>query len=87
MVKNLPSKAEDLGSIPGFRRSPGEGNGNPLQYSSLENPMERGAWMAIDHGVARMGHDLKRLNHQTPYQLYTKQQHPKYLPRIRLVLC
>ena len=43
----------DLGSIPGLGRSPGEGNGNPLQYSCLENPMDRGAWWAIVHGVAK----------------------------------
>ena len=43
----------DLGSIPGSRRSPGEGNGNPLQYSCLENPMGRGAWRATVHGVAK----------------------------------
>ena len=48
----------DLGSIPGSGRSPGEGNGNPLQYSCLENPMNRGAWQAIVHGVVRVGHDL-----------------------------
>ena len=39
-------------------RSPGEGNGNPLQYSCLENPMDRGAWWSTVHGVARVGHDL-----------------------------
>ena len=39
-------------------RSPGGGNGNPLQYSCLENPMDRGAWWATVHGVARVGHDL-----------------------------
>ena len=50
--------AGDLGSIPGSGRSPGEGNGNPLQYSCLENPMDRGAWQAIAHGVTRVGHDL-----------------------------
>ena len=47
VVKNLPANAgdiRDLGSIPGSRRSPGGGHGNPLQYSCLENPMERGAW-------------------------------------------
>ena len=44
---------EDLGSIPGSGRSPGEGNGNPLQYSCLENPMDRGAWWATVHGVAK----------------------------------
>ena len=43
----------DLGSIPGSGRSPGEGNGNPLQYYSLENPMDRGAWKATVHGVAK----------------------------------
>ena len=43
----------DLGSIPGSERSPGEGNGNPLQYSCLENPMDQGAWWATVHGVAK----------------------------------
>ena len=43
----------DPGSIPGFGRSPGEGNGSPLQYSCLENPMDRGAWQATVHGVAQ----------------------------------
>ena len=45
--------AGDLGSIPGSGRSPGEGNGNPLQYSCLENPMDGGAWWAAVHGVAK----------------------------------
>ena len=44
---------EDLGSIPASGRSPGEGNGNPLQYSFLENTMDRGAWQATVHGVAK----------------------------------
>ena len=44
--------------IPGSGRSPGKGNGNPLQYSGLENPMDRGAWQTIVQGVARVGHDL-----------------------------
>ena len=43
----------DPGSIPGLERSPGEGNGNPLQYSCLENPMDGGAWWATVHGVAK----------------------------------
>ena len=50
MVKNTPVRARDvrdMGSIPETGRSPGEGNGNPLQYSCLENPMDRGAWRAI----------------------------------------
>ena len=56
MVKNLPANAgdiRDLGSIPGSGRSPGGGNGNPLQCSCLENPMDRGALWAIVHGVAK----------------------------------
>ena len=53
MVKNLPANAGDLGSIPGSGMFPGEGNGNPLQYSCLENSMDRGAWHAIVHGVAK----------------------------------
>ena len=48
----------DLGSIPGSGRSAGEGNGNPLQYSCLENPMDRGALQAIVHRVSRVRHDL-----------------------------
>ena len=44
VVKNLPVNARDTGSSPGLERSPGEGNGNPLQYYCLENPMDRGAW-------------------------------------------
>ena len=46
VVQNLPPNAEEGGSIPRVERSPGEGNGNPLQYSYLENPMDRGAWQA-----------------------------------------
>ena len=50
--------AGDPGSIPGLGRSSREGNGNPLQYSCLENSMDRGAWQAAVHGVTRVGHDL-----------------------------
>ena len=54
MVKNLPVNAGDPGSsIPGSRRSPGEGNGNSLQYSCLENSMDKGTWWAIVHGVTK----------------------------------
>ena len=52
LVKNLPADAGNVGLIPGSGRSPGEGNGNPLQYSCLGNPMDRGAWWATVHGVA-----------------------------------
>ena len=48
----------DLGSIPRSGRSSGEGNGNPLQYSCLENPMDREAWRVTVHGLSRVGHDL-----------------------------
>ena len=53
MVKNLPANSGDMGLIPGLGRSPGEGNGNPLQYSCLGNPMDRGAWWAIVHRGAK----------------------------------
>ena len=54
VVENmLLMKETDLSSIPGLGRSPGEGNGNPLQYSCLGNPMDRGAWQATVHGVAK----------------------------------
>ena len=56
MVKNVPANAgdiRDVGSIPGLGRSPGEGHDNPLQYSCLANPMDRGAWWATVHRVAQ----------------------------------
>ena len=52
-VKNSPANAGDTGLISGWDRSPREGNGNPLQYSCLGNPMDRGAWQATVHGVAQ----------------------------------
>ena len=52
-MKNLPTNAEDAGSIPGSGRSPGEGNGNPFQYSCLKNLMDRGAWWATVQRVAK----------------------------------
>ena len=61
MVKNPSAKAGDItdsGLIPGLGRSPGEGDGNTLQYSCLENPMDIGAWWATVHGVERVRHDL-----------------------------
>ena len=51
-VENQPANARDMGLILGSGKSPGEGSGNPLQYSCLENPMHRGAWWATVHGVA-----------------------------------
>ena len=58
VVKNLPVNAGDMGSISGLGRSPGEGNGNLLQYSCLGNPIDRGAWQATIHGVTRVGPNL-----------------------------
>jgi len=65
VVKNTPASKEDIrdvGSSPGLGRSPGGGHGNPLQYSCLENPMDRGAWWATIHGVAKSQKGLKRLS-------------------------
>ena len=74
MVKNLPANAgdvRDLGSIPQSGRSPGEGNGNPLQYSCLGNPMDRGAWQATVHGVAKSWTRLSTTT-QLPVFLFVK---------------
>ena len=67
LVKNLPanaSDARDMGLIPESERSPEGGNGNPLQYSCLENPMDRGAWQATVHGVAKESFMTKQTNKQ-----------------------
>ena len=53
MVKNAPANTGDTGSIPGSDRLPGGGHGNPLQYSCLGNPVDRGAWWATAHGVTK----------------------------------
>ena len=63
--KNSPDNAGDIrdtGSIPGPRRSLGGGHGNTLQYSYLENPMDKGAWQATIHGIAKSGKQLKQLS-------------------------
>ena len=64
MVKNPSADARDVGSIPGLGRFPGVGNGNPLQYSCLENPMDRGVWQTTVHGVTKsrtgLTHTLRR---------------------------
>ena len=57
VVKNSPANSGDSGSMPGSRRSPGEENGYPLQYSYLENLIDKGAWWAILYGVRRVRHD------------------------------
>ena len=67
-VKHLPASAGDTGSIPGSGRSPGEGHGNPIQYSCLENPMERGAWWGTVFGVSKSQTQLKQLSHSAHTQ-------------------
>ena len=62
MVKKPPANAGDAGLIPGLGRSPGEGNGNPLQYSCLGNPKDRGAWWAAVHGVSKESATAQCLN-------------------------
>ena len=69
VVKNLPTHSKDLGWIPGLGRSPGGGNGNLLQYSCLQNPMNRGAWQATVYGVAK---SQARLSDFTSLENYTK---------------
>ena len=67
VVKNLPANAGDIrdaGSIPGLGRSPGERHGNPLQYSCLENPMDKGAWQATIQRVTKSWAQLKQLSTQ-----------------------
>ena len=68
VVQNPPAKAgdiRDMGSVPGLGRFPGGGHGNPLQYSCLENPMDRGAWQATVRKVAKSQTRLKRLSRHT----------------------
>ena len=72
VVKNPPANAGakgDSGSIPGLGRSPGGGNGNPLQYSCLENPMDRGAWWTVVHGVAKS--QVQLTTHAQQYKDFT----------------
>ena len=71
--KEFACNAGDLCLIPGSGRSPEEGNGNTLQYSSLENPMNKGAWQASSHGVATVRHDLA--TKPPPISIYKEAQH------------
>ena len=76
--------AGDLGSIPGLGRSPGGGHGNPLQYSCLKNPMDRGAWWATVHGIAKSWTRLKQPSMHNIYYIpgSLKQGSPNPGPRI-----
>ena len=105
LVKNRPTHTgdvEDAGSVPGSGRSPGEGNGNPLQYSCLGNPPDRGACQAITvHGVAKSQTRLSRCTHTSrknrvalqPFKLYckwralTSDNRSSPLPTLKLVHC
>ena len=70
MVKNLPASAGDMGLIPGSGRSPGGGNGNPLQDSCLKNSISRGAWWDTIHGIAELG-TIEHLIHTHTQKLCT----------------
>ena len=66
VVKDSPAGRRDMGWIPGSGRSPGGGTGNPLQYSCLENPMDRGAWQAAVHGVTK-SHNMTEVTWHTAH--------------------
>ena len=77
MLKNLPADvrdARDVGLITGWGRSPGEGNGTPLQYSCLENPMDGGAWWATAHGVTKES-DTTEYAHTESEVTYASSRH------------
>ena len=72
MVKNLPASvkdAGDMGLIPGLGRCPGEGNGNPLQYSCLGNPIDRGAWQVTVHGFAKESDMTEQVNNNNNVEM------------------
>ena len=72
MVKNPPASTGDVSSIPGLGRSPGEGNGSPLLYCCLGNPMDRGAWQAAVHGATKESDTTEQLNNSwTHIMLFT----------------
>ena len=74
VVKNLPANAGDAGPIPESGRSSGGGNGNPLQYSCLGNAMDRGAWRATVHGVAKESDTTGQLNNNNNNNLLEQKQ-------------
>ena len=82
MVKESACNAVDPGSIPGWGRSPGEGHGKPLQYSCLENPMDRGAWWAqrVRHDCSDLAHSTHILTSSLVLKNYSgKKAHTKYI--------
>ena len=87
VVQNPLAKAGDMGLILGLGRSPGEGNGNPLQYSCLGNPRDRGAWQATVHGVAKSQTQLKQLNMQTCVSLVNLPNNPNWNTLVHIGVC
>ena len=73
-MQETTSNAGDMTSIPRLGRSPGVGNGNPLQYSCLGNPMDRGAWWATAHGVSKESNTPSQLNNNNSNDIYTDVQ-------------
>ena len=74
VVKNPPAHAGDTGFTPGSGRSPREGNGNPIQYSCLENPMDGGAWWATVHGIAKELVMTEQLNNNNTHSHIYKER-------------
>ena len=86
MVRNPPASAGDVrdaGLIPGSGRSPGVGNGNPLQYSCLENPMDRGAWQAAVHGVTK-SHNMTEVTWHTAHNNIPSYEYTTFCPSMYL---
>ena len=74
MVKNLPANVGYVGLILGSGRCPGEGGGNPLQYSCLWNPMDRGNWWATVHGVTKESDTTEPINHHQQHYLHWRRE-------------
>ena len=79
VLNNLHVNAGDVCSIPGSRRSPGEGNGSPLQYSCLGNPMDREAWRTTVHVVTKYQTPLSNENNYMLYTMSDKMRNPKII--------
>ena len=87
VVKNPPANARDRGLIPGLERSPGEGNGNPLQYSCLENPMGREAWLVTFHRIAGSWTWSKQFNRLDFFAVFTDLFASTPVPWFQLFIC